>query len=157
MQPWTTPLASARHVAFFLLDDVHFFVFRTLTILFIVVLLRAFLRHQAAAIALAVVVCAVAYSPHTSIFGGSIVVPLLVAGVSVSVILYVLLQWGLLAAIVLGLVWGWLGAAPLTLDATLWYAGRSFLVLAACIALAVYGFVVSLGGKPMFGRPLFEE
>jgi hypothetical protein len=72
------------------------------------------------------------------------------------VTLYVLLQWGLLAVIVMGVVSVWL-SGPLTLDPTLWYAGRSFLVLAACAALALYGFVVSLGGKSVFGKPLFEE
>jgi hypothetical protein len=155
--PWTSPLASARHVAFFLLDDVHFFTFRTLTMLFILVLLRALFRKQAVAVALAFLVFAIAYAPNALTLGGSIAVPLLVAGVSASLILYALLRWGLLAAIVMGLIWGWLGAAPLTLDASSWYAGRSYFVLAACAALAIYGFVVSLGGKPMFGRPLFEE
>lgn len=125
--------------------------------LFMVVLLRALFRKQAAAIAVAFLIFAIAYVPNALTVGGSIAVPLLVSGVTASLILYVLLQWGLLAAIVMGLVWGSLSAAPLTLDATLWYAGRCFLVLAACAALAVYGFVVSLGGKPMFGRPLFEE
>jgi hypothetical protein len=155
--PWTSPLASARHVAYFLLDDVQHFTFRTLTMLFILVLLRALFRKQAVAVALAFLVFAIAYAPNALTLGGSIAVPLLVAGVSASLILYALLRWGLLATIVMGLIWGWLGAAPLTLDGSLWYAGRSYFVLAVCSALAIYGFVVSLGGKPMFGTPLFEE
>ncbi len=85
--------------------------------------------------------------------------PLLLAatGLFVGILLYILLRWGLLAALAMGLVLGGLSAAPLTLDASSWYAGRSYFVLAACAALAIYGFVVSLGGKPMFGKPLFEE
>jgi eukaryotic-like serine/threonine-protein kinase len=161
MQSDTTPLASVRQVAFLLLDIVRGLTFATFEVMFIVVVFRVLFRRQSVAVTLAFLVFSIAFAGsfagNTMTIGGSIALPLLVSGLCVSVILYVLLRWGLLAAIVLGAVWGWLYSAPLTLDATLWYAGRSFLVLAACAALALYGFVVSLGGKSMFGRPLFEE
>jgi hypothetical protein len=89
--------------------------------------------------------------------GSSVSLVLLVSGVMAAVILSVLLRFGLLAAIVMGTVFGWLTAAPLTLDASSWYAGRSFLVLGACAAVAIYGFIVSLGRQPVFGTPLFDE
>jgi serine/threonine-protein kinase len=155
MLPWTSPLASVRHVAFMLLDQVRFLTLYTLVILFIVVVFRAFFRRQSVAVALAWLVFSVGWADAAGT--GSIALPLLASGLVASVVLYVLLRWGLLASTVNGAVFGWLSGAPLTLDPTLWYAGRSFLVLAACAALAIYGFVVSLGGKPMFGRPLFEE
>jgi hypothetical protein len=157
MLPWTSSLASVRHVAFFLLDQVRFLTLYTLVIMFIVVVFRAFFRRQSVAVALAWLVFSVGFAGDVAIVTGSIALPLLGSGLMMSVVLYVLLRWGLLASTVNGAVFGWLSAAPLTLDPTLWYAGRSFLVLAACAALAIYGFVVSLGGKPIFGTPLFEE
>jgi serine/threonine-protein kinase len=160
MLPWTSPLASVRHVAFLLLDAIQRLTFDTLVVMFIVVMFRAFFRQQFVAVALTWLVFSIAltvsFAWEAVTIGGSIALPMVVSGLCVSVILYVLLRWGLLAAIVMGVVFQWLNA-PLTLDPTSWYAGRSFLVLAACAALAIYGFVVSLGGKPMLGRPLFEE
>jgi predicted Ser/Thr protein kinase len=43
---------------------------------------------------------------------------------------------------------------PLTLDTDAWYFGNSLVVLLILAVLAIYGFVVSLGGRPAFGgRP----
>ena len=47
--------------------------------------------------------------------------------------------------------------APVTPeDASAWYDGRSFVVLVLLAALALFSFYTSLGGKPLFGRDLFE-
>jgi Protein kinase domain len=40
---------------------------------------------------------------------------------------------------------------PVTLDPAAWYFGHSLVVLLILGALAVYGFLVSLGGRPAFG------
>jgi len=40
---------------------------------------------------------------------------------------------------------------PLTLDPDAWYFGNSLVVLLIVAGLAVYAFVVSLGGRPAFG------
>jgi serine/threonine-protein kinase len=40
---------------------------------------------------------------------------------------------------------------PLTLDPNAWYFGNSLVVLLIVAALATYGFLVSLGGRPAFG------
>jgi hypothetical protein len=40
---------------------------------------------------------------------------------------------------------------PITLDPAAWYFGHSLVVLLILGALAVYGFLVSLGGRPAFG------
>jgi len=45
---------------------------------------------------------------------------------------------------------------PITLDFSSWYAGFSVFALLLIAAIALYGFHVSLGGKPMFGRMLEE-
>jgi hypothetical protein len=154
IQPWTSLLASVRHVAFYLLDVVRGITFANFEVMFIVVVFRAFFRRQSVAVTLAFLVFSIAFAQTFAgnVPFGSIALTLLLSGLCVSQLLYVLLRWGLLAALVMGVVWAWLGARALTLDATLW-----FLVLTACAALAFYGFVVSLGGKSMFGTPLFEE
>ncbi len=43
------------------------------------------------------------------------------------------------------------------LDFSKWYAVRAIAAMAVPLALLVYGFYVSLGGQPMFGRALREE
>jgi serine/threonine-protein kinase len=45
---------------------------------------------------------------------------------------------------------------PSTTDPSVWYAGVSALGLAVVVGLAVCGFLVSLGGKPLFGRSVLE-
>ena len=47
--------------------------------------------------------------------------------------------------------------APLTLDWSEWYAGRSFAVLFSFVAVLLLAFYTSLGGKPLFGRALLED
>lgn len=49
-----------------------------------------------------------------------------------------------------------LGDSP-PLDFSRWYAGRAMIALAIPLALLVYGFYVSLGGKPVLGSALAEE
>ena len=46
---------------------------------------------------------------------------------------------------------------PLTLDVSAWFAAQAFPVIGVLVALAVYGFHTSLGGKPMFGGALLED
>jgi energy-coupling factor transporter transmembrane protein EcfT len=46
---------------------------------------------------------------------------------------------------------------PATLSTSAWYAGPTWLFLALFTAFAVYGFVVSLGGRRAFGPILAED
>jgi hypothetical protein len=48
-------------------------------------------------------------------------------------------------------------AMPLTLDFSRWDAGRSMIAAGVFLALAVYGFRVSLGGKPALGAARLDE
>jgi hypothetical protein len=57
---------------------------------------------------------------------------------------------GLLATLVQLSVWGFLSAAPLTLDAGRWYAWRGFFTAAIVVALAVWGFRNVLGKQTAF-------
>jgi eukaryotic-like serine/threonine-protein kinase len=46
---------------------------------------------------------------------------------------------------------------PITLDVTAWYASRAVPVVVVLVAVAIYGFRTSLGGKPMFGSSLLDD
>jgi hypothetical protein len=46
---------------------------------------------------------------------------------------------------------------PATLSSSAWYSGPSWICLALFAAVAIYGFIVSLGGRRAFGKILAEE
>jgi hypothetical protein len=46
---------------------------------------------------------------------------------------------------------------PLTTDLSTWYAHATILIALFCLALAVYGFNVSLAGRPVLKNLLAEE
>jgi hypothetical protein len=39
---------------------------------------------------------------------------------------------------------------PLTFDSTIWYAGQSWLALAICAGLALFGVRTAVAGRPLF-------
>ncbi len=57
---------------------------------------------------------------------------------------------GLLAALIQLYVWRVLATAPLTLDASRWYAWRSWFVVALVVAIAIWGFRNVLGKQSAF-------
>jgi hypothetical protein len=74
----------------------------------------------------------------------------------VLVFLAVLVGIGLVAAASFFFIMLTLGTSPpLILDQ--WYAGRAMIALLIPLALLLYGFYVSLGGRPIFGSALKEE
>jgi hypothetical protein len=48
-------------------------------------------------------------------------------------------------------------SSPLRTDLSAWYAGDGLAYALKLAGLAVYGFIVSLGGQRLFGRWLFED
>ena len=78
-------------------------------------------------------------------------VPVYVAGV---LWMAILLRFGLLTVVVSTSVALLLQYMPLTLDTSSWYASTSFLTVAACLAVAAYGFWFSLAGRPLMGAVL---
>ncbi len=74
---------------------------------------------------------------------------LIVAGFAV-LFLAALTRFGLLTAITGFALWGVEGNLPITADLTRWYAYCTFLAVAIPAAIALYGFVVSFGGRPIF-------
>ena len=85
---------------------------------------------------------------------GAIEVAIFLAGVSL--VIGVLLRFGLLAVIVTFYTFLAMEIFPLTTDLSRPYAGTSAVVLLAIAALAAYGFYASRGGEPLFGRTLLD-
>jgi hypothetical protein len=46
---------------------------------------------------------------------------------------------------------------PATLSSSVWYAGPNWIYVTLVAAVAIYGFIVSLGGRRAFGKILAEE
>ena len=72
-------------------------------------------------------------------------------------VLFALTRFGLLCSALLLFTFLVLIRAPLTLDWSAWYAGRSFAVL-SFLALSLFvSAYLSLGGKPLFGKALIDD
>jgi serine/threonine-protein kinase len=74
-----------------------------------------------------------------------------------AVFIVLLLRFGVLALMAWGFVAVGVGMMPLTLDPAAWYIGSSLTKMAAVGGLAVYGFLVALGGRPLFGKGILED
>jgi Protein kinase domain len=73
-----------------------------------------------------------------------------------TILVFVVLRFGLLAVAVAGLVGTLLRLSPITLDFSRWYAGRSLFALAIVAALALIGFRFALGGRPVLAMTALE-
>jgi serine/threonine-protein kinase len=77
----------------------------------------------------------------------------LVASVTV---FFLLFRFGLLSIVMTLFFFYLLKRTPLTFDFSSWYAGRSLFALGLLAAIAIFGFVAVLGGRPIF-NPEPEE
>ncbi len=124
-----------------------------LSFLFVLVLLRALLRKEwAAAVATVllgtvIVAAAAPFDPAA----------LATTVVFLSLAVFVLTRFGLLAMLANNLIHSLLTDFPLTTQGSAWYAGIGLGVILLLAAIAFYGFYTSLGGRPIFGAAAFEE
>jgi hypothetical protein len=63
---------------------------------------------------------------------------------------------GLVATVSLFLANMMTSSAVVTLDASKWFFGSALLLIAMPTALVCYGFYVSRGGEPLFGRRVLD-
>ena len=68
----------------------------------------------------------------------------------------VFFRFGLLPLLVGLSLAGLIAPITLTLDPSRWYSAATYLGLAMALALAVYGFYVSVAGRPLFRDELQE-
>ena len=150
---WASPLSGTRHLIYAWMTAQVQALSIGMFILFLLFLLFMLFRRRAAAIA---GVCLL-IGFLINFRGESPVTEILLGLLMSAAVVFLLTRFGLLAfatAIFVDLI---LTAAPITLDASSWYFGRSFVVLLALLAIAAYGFYISLGDKPLFSAPVLEE
>ncbi len=128
-------------------------VFAGLANLFLLFLLRMLLRKQwAAAAAYILILTAIATLQSDT--------PLVTApfeAIGDGLLVFVLMRFGLVAAMATFFFYGLLKGFPITTQASAWYAGIGFTAVLLMAAMALYGFYTSLGGRPIFGAARLEE
>ena len=73
-----------------------------------------------------------------------------------SILAFLLLRLGLLAGIA-ALTFIAYFSMVTTTDFSSWSSGPTWMALGGCLGWTLYGFIVSLGGRPMFGSGLLGE
>jgi serine/threonine-protein kinase len=92
------------------------------------------------------------------VIGGRFFLINLIFGAMFSALLIgVATRFGLLAVTTTLFMTSFLGNSPMTTDFSVWYAPSSIFALAACVALIVYGFYISLAGEKVFREKLLPE
>jgi serine/threonine-protein kinase len=148
-----TVLSSPRHLAFSLLLGLCLAVVYSVSMLFILYLLRILLRREWLA---QLALFAFLFLPTFAIEGGSLVAGI-VAALLASMVGVALARFGLLTTAVLFATFLGLARVPLTFDWSAWYFGRSLAALLLFTSALAGSFYFSLGGKPLFGRALLED
>jgi hypothetical protein len=73
------------------------------------------------------------------------------------IVLFVLIRFGVLPAMMLFLFANFPSWVPLTTDLSRWYATHSLVTMGIMVALALYGFFVSQAGRSLFGKDLLAD
>jgi len=137
------------------LNQVFNTVVNALFAVFAMVLLKIIVRRESlvapSAIAIAMLVVV------RGIFDGGSAALNAAAGLAmVTIIVLTIQRLGLVAVMTLFLVNLLMGEAVVTLDPSKWFFADSLLLMAMPTTLAVYGFYVSRGGEPLFGRAVLD-
>ena len=66
-------------------------------------------------------------------------------------------RFGWVTILVATLTGDLLAGYPLTTDLSAWYSHATVLIAVFCLALTIYGFTVSLAGRPVFKNLLAED
>jgi hypothetical protein len=152
-QDATSPFTSARHALYFVLFNATDTTRAAIILLAALVLARVLLRSRLLAVtAMGIVVSLVFLS-----LANDLRVAIPTAAICALITLRVMVRRGLLALAVAAYAWILLRTLPPVLDTSAWYFGRFALGALVVLAFAVYGLIVSVGDKPLFGVPLFDE
>ena len=140
------PLSGPRFAAAAALSVLATSLFLPLLTLFFLFVLRVVLRKEWAAAIVCALLMGVIYSAGTAYPAVDWTINLLQAGRCV----VLLMRYGLVALIAAVAVNSFLLDVPRTLDFSLWYAPMGMLPLVLAAGIAIYGFRVSLAGRPLF-------
>jgi hypothetical protein len=127
-------------------------------ILFLLFLLRILLRSErVAAVGLVFILTALGVDtvPIWHSQAPWIVLPLTLMLEALTV--FTLMRFGVLAVIVSTFVHLCFWNFPITLQISAWYSGIGYAVLFVVLAIALYGFRTSLGGRPLFDIASLED
>ncbi|HSD72442.1 MAG TPA: hypothetical protein VLE54_06615, partial [Thermoanaerobaculia bacterium] len=145
-------MKGGREAASFFFDHLGDMTFSAIAVMSLFLLLNLILRKKwLAAVALGLVNFVFLLSGENF----SIEVPF--ALLQSAVFVFVVLRLGLLSVAVLQFVTPLLQVAPITLDFSRWYSGRSLLAIAVFVGIALYAFRVALGRRPVFGAAALED
>jgi serine/threonine protein kinase len=146
------PVFSETHAIVPAIMEIIFIGIRfALTTGFILFLVRALFKRTWVAIAVLMAFTAM------FIFGVSSLVSSILTLLAMSIIVFIYLRLGLLAAassIIYSIL---LFFFPITTQMSAWYSGIGLTGLAVLLAIALYAFHTSLGGQPLFGRASLED
>jgi hypothetical protein len=128
-------------------------IFFGLASLFVLFLLRVLLRSGWAAAIVFILILTAAFG----LYSDALLLSVISAALSWGACLWVLVRYGLSATITgflfeLLILW-----FPITTQLSAWYSGTGLAGLALLLALTVYAFHTSLGGRPLFGRVSIED
>jgi len=146
--PPLEPLLGVRYEVAGLLNAVVSGIFMGLFFLFLLFVLRALLRKTwlAAIVYVAVLVFIFGSLEATTPWLNYAIFTLYQA-----VFVFILLRFGLMAAITAAVCLNLLESCPATLDFSAWYVGLSLIPPVIVALIAVYGFHISLAGRPLIG------
>jgi len=147
-----SPLIGTRHLVYIWFVSQIAAMFIGFTMLFLLFVLYVVLRRRVLAMVGLAIVIAVVINGRGEAPGVELAFGALMAVLGVT-----LIRFGLLSGVAAAFVDVVITASPITLDPSAWYFGRSLGVLIALLAITVYGFYTSLGGKPLFVAPALED
>jgi serine/threonine-protein kinase len=137
------------------LNQVFNAVVNALFAVFAMVLLKIIVRREGLVAPLAIVVSMLV--AVRGIFDGGSAAINAAAGLGmVTIIVLTIQRLGLVAVMTLFLVNVLMNGAVVTLDPSKWFFADSLLIMAIPAVLACYGFYVSRGGEPLFGRAVLD-
>jgi hypothetical protein len=144
-------LGSARTMlGVFLSSHLAISVFVGFGFLFFLLLLYIILRRQwLAAVAFFVIVAVIEVSAFAAAGPRFYWIASILIALSITV---VVARFGLLATIAAQLSFFMATVYPVTTDFSVWYVQTMMFAMVVILALAVYGFYISLGGQPVFGE-----
>jgi serine/threonine-protein kinase len=143
--PPLEPLLGVRYEVAGLLDSVDSGFFNGLFFLFLLFVLRALFRKQWLAAIAYVAVLGFIQAYGTTTPWVDYPVSMLYQAVDA----FILLRFGLMAAISAAVCLQLLESCPATLDFSAWYVGLSLIPPVIVALIAVYGFRISLAGRPL--------
>jgi hypothetical protein len=146
-------LSSPRHVAYYLVMGPCLGIVYSMSALLILYLAHALLRRfWLAQLFVFGFMFAPAFATITDPW-----IDLSVSAVFGALVVLTLTRLGLLASAVSLFAFMLTLRSPMTLDYSVWYFGRSSLVLGFLVVLLVSSAYLSLGGKPLFGKALLDD